>query len=130
MIDSYREALTEVDEILKYLPNEDIKKIPIKLKKFIEEKKSPNYVFNIDENIPLEEQKLKKETKSFMAMLLLKYLDKDNAPQLLKQYNENEKLIAQKYSADVFKNKKMMLERDNSLFVFIDDRHVACLKDS
>ena len=72
MKNNYREALTEVNEILNYVPEIYIEKLPINLINFIKENKSENYIFHIDDTIAIQEQNIKNETKSFIAILLLK----------------------------------------------------------
>ncbi len=115
MKNSYREALTEVNEILNYVPNIYIEKLPISLIKFIRENKSENYMFYIDETIDIEKQNFKSETRSFIAILLLKYWDRENQENLLEKYNNNEKkyqqLLQEKYNVNIFENK---IKKDNT----------------
>ncbi len=107
MLDNnYKEALTEVSEILKYIPKEDKEQLPKSVTNFIEKNKSEEYSFEIDKNIPFEEQNLKEETESFLAILMLKYWDKENRDSLLKTYVENEKRhqdeLRERYKVDIF----------------------------
>ena len=109
MNNRYREALTEIDEIFNYLPEEYEEQIPNGVRNFIRQNKSQEYVFEIDENIPFENQALRKETKSFIAVLLLKYWDTENKKQLFENYMQNEKKyqdeLRQKYNVEnMFKN--------------------------
>lgn len=114
MKDNYREALTEVNEILTYLPKEYRQRLPLRLYQFIQENKSEDYVFEYNEDISLEEQDLKRETKSLIAILLLKYWDKENRDELLQMYAQNEKNfqeeIDQKYDVDIFKKQNITKE--------------------
>ena len=45
----YRKAFTEVNEIIKIMPNELVEKIPIKFRQMIEEEKDTEYNPNIKE---------------------------------------------------------------------------------
>lgn len=115
MKNNYREALTEVNEILNYVPEIYIEKLPINLINFIKENKSENYIFHIDDTIAIQEQNIKNETKSFIAILLLKYWDRENQENLLEKYNNNEKkyqqLLHEKYNVNIFENK---IKKDNT----------------
>jgi len=44
----FAEATTEINIILKYLPIEDVEKIPIKLRKFFQKVESKTYIPLID----------------------------------------------------------------------------------
>ena len=115
MKDNYREALTEVNEILNYLPKEYIQRLPLNLYQFIQENKSEDYVFEYNEDISLEEQDLKLETKSLIAILLLKYWNRQNRDELIQIYAQNEKSFQeewhQKYNSDIFEKQNIIDER-------------------
>lgn len=68
------EALAEVDEIISIMPVEDSNKIPNKFKKFIKDKKAKYYKPNIDKNVPIYQQKLKKDTFVICALIYRKWL--------------------------------------------------------
>ena len=53
------EAAKEINEILKYIPEEEVNKIPVKLREFFKVIESKDYVVNINPNILLENQDLK-----------------------------------------------------------------------
>lgn len=70
----YKNALSEVDAILNLLSEDMKNKISQSFLKFIEENKSQAYIphFNID--LPLNEQKLMKETKIILSLIYRSYL--------------------------------------------------------
>lgn len=113
----YVQALAEISYILKYTDKELVQKIPNKFLKYIEENKDKKYIVNIDENIPLEEQKLKEKTKNLMALIYRNYFcneeEKKEYDELL---NENQikydEELNEKYSYEnIFKqNKKEIIE--------------------
>lgn len=103
----------EVYEILKYLGKSYIEAIPRKLLETIDNVRSREYVFHIDETKPLNEQNFRQETKDFIAALNLIYWEKDEEKKqkLMQIYKENdiiyEKEQQEKYSYDnLFKNRQ------------------------
>lgn len=73
MDDKYNLACTEILEVLKYLPEEDLKKIPQKEIDFFEKNKDKNYVFKFNENLSFEEQSLLSETQAIIVKLYKDY---------------------------------------------------------
>ena len=60
MKQEYKEAFTEVNEIIKMMPDELVNKIPSKFREMIEDERDKEYNPNIQE--PLEKCELKNET--------------------------------------------------------------------
>lgn len=100
------EAYVEVIEILKHMDEKYVEKIPKKLMNFFESNCSKDYVFNLNLNKPLVEQKLKSKTLSILGMLNVNYWceSEEMKKKLLEKYYENEKLYQQelrkKYNPD------------------------------
>lgn len=88
-----KKAYSEVYEILKMVDKEYFDRIPKKFVEFLEREKDNNYIPNINENIPLEEQKLLNDTINILAMIKLDYWcsSEEERSELLKLLNENEK---------------------------------------
>lgn len=88
-----KRAYSEVYEILKLVDTEYFDKIPKKFVEFLKREKDNNYIPNINENIPLEEQKLLNDTINILAMIKLDYWcsSEEEKSELLKLLNENEK---------------------------------------
>ena len=107
-------AYAEVDAILDLLEEEVVEKIPLKVRKFFKEEKDTNYIPNINAEISLLEQNLKRETMVLLAILNLNYwCDSEKEKQeILNSFVENEKLkklaekeLAEKYNLDnIFSN--------------------------
>lgn len=111
MVD-YNKRLVEVDEVLNYLSDEDLEKIPEEIRNLIKENKDKDYVWQYDETKPLKEQGLNRDTIAFLSYLNMEYLLNEEQKKLMEQihkYNE-EKAEAEKqnkYSTqDLFKDKK------------------------
>lgn len=101
-----KKAYSAVYEILKLVDKEYFDKIPKKFVEFLEREKDNNYIPNINENIPLEEQKLLNDTINILAMIKLDYWcsSEEEKSELLKLLNENEKTyqenINEKYNLE------------------------------
>lgn len=73
MSNIYAKAYTEVYEILKNIPDEDLTKIPQEVLHMLEKKKDIEYKFKLQENIGFENQNLLRETKVLLAILYRDY---------------------------------------------------------
>jgi hypothetical protein len=65
----YRQSLTELDKVLSYMDEDNIKKVPNKILDFIKRNMDKNYSPNIDRNIPVYKQPLKKDTRVLLSLL-------------------------------------------------------------
>lgn len=97
---NYQEAFVEVEEILKIMPVELSKKIPMKFRKIIIENQAPDYKVIIQE--PLEQQKLKKETLVILGLIYRDFLCDEQERNELKlqdaqELEKIEKELQQKY---------------------------------
>jgi len=107
----YREMLTEIDVILENMSDSEVNKIPIKLREFIRNNKSTEYSFTIDNNIPFSEQKLKKDTIDFLALLSEAYFIEGAEKKLkfrqilVENEKKHEQELRDKYNPDkIFEN--------------------------
>lgn len=107
-----KDIYSETYQLLNLLGNEYIDKIPSKLFNIISEKRNCDYnpVYSIA--IPLNEQKIKKETISMIALLHLNYWcendeEKNELRKILKDNEEkHEKEMRELYNTDnIFKNR-------------------------
>ena len=108
------EAFTEVNEIIKLMPEELVNKIPSKFREMINEEKDEQYEPDIKE--PLEKCKLKEETIIILGLMYRdflcspeerKKLQEKDAKELQEVKKAIEEEARQKYNPeDLFKNKK------------------------
>lgn len=111
-------AYAEVDEILNLLEEEYANKIPEKIRKFLKEEKMQDYKPEINVEIPLTEQNLKRETMVLLAVLNLNYWCESEAEkeEFRKELAENEKeqkALEEKYNPDnLFKKKQQEKQED------------------
>ena len=106
-------AYAEVDEILSFMEDVYIDKIPKKLRELFKNERLEDYKPNIDPKIPINKQKLQKKTFSILAMLNLNYWceDEKEKQDLIAIYAENdrkkEEELRKKYNPDnLFKKKE------------------------
>ena len=107
----YAEAYAEIDEILGYLTDEYVNKIPVKLREFYKKAKDKEYVSKIDPYKTLDNQDMKHTTKVLLTIIYREYwcneeekaeLDKI----LVKNDQKHEAEIREKYNPDnIFKKK-------------------------
>lgn len=106
----FAEASSEINEILKYMPNEEIEKIPSKLREFFKEVASKDYVTNINPDLPLDEQQIKEKTKDIIALIYRNYwCSEEERKELDQKLIENdrkfEEELREKYNpGNIFKN--------------------------
>lgn len=142
------QAYSEIDTFIELLDEYSKNKIPQKLRKVFKMEKDKEYKKNINPNIPIKEQNLKKETLALIAMLNLQYWCEDeNEKQRLKAiYAENEikyqDELREKYNPDnLFKNKQkeikekieeiaMIEYKEDSLFTKIKEFILNILKNN
>lgn len=116
MID-YNKRLVEVDEILNYLSEEHLLKIPEEVRKAIKENKDKEYFWKYDETKPLKDQDVSRDTIAFLSYLNMEYLLNEKQKEYMQQLHElNEKKLeeakSEKYSVDdLFKRNKSQQEK-------------------
>ena len=109
MKEEYREAFSEVEQILKLMPTNLSNKIPERFKNIITLEKSKTYIPKISE--PFEKCQLKEETTIVLAVIYRDFLcSKEEREELLERDRnkllEFEEELRKKYNPDnLFKNK-------------------------
>ena len=102
----FREALSEIYEILLYIDQKSFDEIPFEVVLKITENKSKEYVFKIDENErelgEIIENRIKEETKEILAYLYLKYWNKKESEELDKELNALEETMKLQWIYDIF----------------------------
>ena len=118
-VENYPNAYKEVYEILKYVPKEDLKRVPKKFMDMLEEKMNKNYKFSIDtSNDFIEEQELMIETRTILAYIFLNYcateIQKEKVNiKFKKDIEDAEKQKRDLYNVDILKNKKQLKKVTN-----------------
>ena len=118
MEDNYSKAYKEIVEILKYVPEESVNKIPQEMRKMFEMEQSETYNFQIDTKRSFEEQELLEETKAILANIYRDYwaTDYQKAKIVQKENQDREELEKQKIEKynpnDIFKNRSITTDDD------------------
>lgn len=132
MQENYPKAYKEVLEILKYVPNEKVDKIPEKLICTFEHKKDSEHVFYYDKTKNLDEQKLLSETKAILANIYTDYWATPSQKEMImaKQKKEREEIEKEKrtrYNPDeLFKKKqihKENMQKDNKSLIIVERKN-------
>ena len=120
MIDNYPKAYKEVIEILKYVPQESVDKIPEKTIDMFKVKMDKNWNFKVDINKPFEEQELLEETKAIFANIFRDYWATPEQKESIetREKYELEKIDEEKRKKynpnDIFKNNKFQEVDENT----------------
>lgn len=107
MEDNYAKAYKEIVEILKYVPEESVNKIPKEMRDMFEAKQLKTYNFQIDIEKTFEEQEILEETKAILANIFRDYWATEYQREriLEKEKYDLKKLEIEKanrYNTDVF----------------------------
>lgn len=115
----YYKAYTEVLEILKYVPQDSVNKIPKDMLEMFKIKYDKDYNFKIDTNKPFEEQELLDETKAIFANIFRDYWATPYQRERILAKEEYDRKILeeekrQQYNPDdIFKNKSKVIIEEN-----------------
>lgn len=103
MKQEYNEAFTEVNEIIKMMPDELVNKIPSKFREMLEEERDKEYNPNIQE--PLEKCKLKNETIIILGLIYRDFLCSQDEKRRLQEKDARELQEIQKAIEDEIRQK-------------------------
>lgn len=119
MDDNYSKAYKEIVEILKYVPEESVNKIPKEMRDMFEAEQLKTYNFQIDTEKPFEEQELLEETKAILANIFRDYWATDyQKARIIEKENQDreewERQKREKYNPnDIFKNRNTTTNDNN-----------------
>lgn len=106
--EKYSKACVEVNEILKYLQEQDKCKIPQDFIDMLNKNMDNLYVFNFDNTKTIEEQDILRETKILLAYIYLNYLGTE----------EEKAFYEQKFSNDILNLDKVLQNEKTRIFFF------------
>ena len=120
MEDNYSKAYKEVIEILKYVPQESVNKIPQTMLDTFKAKMDVNYDFKVDINKSFEEQQLLDETNAILANIFRDYWatpyqkERIEAKEKYDRQKAEEEKRAQYNPDDIFRKKEINNEIENN----------------
>ena len=121
MEDNYAKAYKEIIEILKYIPEESVNKIPREMIEMFKTKQLVTYDFKIDTEKKFEEQELLEETKAILDNIFRDYwaTDYQKAKIIEKENQDREECERQKRERynpnEIFKNKQQDINVQKNL---------------
>ena len=128
------EVCSDISIIIGMMPKEMKDKISNNFIDFIENNKSRQYVSNINPNVPINQQEIKKETKEMLGMIYRDYLCLDDERIRLQEEDRNEikksyNKLQEKYQRDnlFIKEKK---EKEKRLVVVTKEKCIKMSKKS
>lgn len=127
-MNNYSNAYAEVYTILEYLDEKDKNKIPQKVLDAIEQSRNPEYIFDLEDDIELQEQILLPETRAILFNLFRDYLAEPwQKEKILKmqeeerktiedmaqmQYMKKQKELQKQYPKDIFDSKEKNIQEN------------------
>ena len=81
-------SLVEVEEVLRYLVEDERRKIPREVFEFINKNKDKEYEWYIDKSKKLQEQSLSDEAVAILAYINMEYLLNSKQKRLMKEFYE------------------------------------------
>lgn len=115
MEENYRIALAEVDETLKYTEEELLQKIPQSMLKFIKENKAQNYIPHLTAKIPIEEQKLTKETEAMLSLIYRSYWATEKEKEEFAEKDKEELEIIEKEKQEKYFRDNLFTKRSKTI---------------
>ena len=88
----YKKSLVEVDEVLNYLNEEDLNRIPIEIRKEIKRNKAKDYVWKYDITKNINEQNLSRDAIAMLSYLNIEHIVNKEQKAFLKEmykFNQN-----------------------------------------
>lgn len=101
---NFKDAYSEVYEILKYLDENDKAKIPNEVIEAICENRNKDYIFELDEEKTLQEQKLLPETRAILFNLFRDYLASPRQKEIVIKMQRDEKIRTKINKKENYKN--------------------------
>ena len=116
MTEVYREAFTEVNEILKYLSEDLLNKIPKEIIDNIKENMSTSYILKYDNTKGINEQNLKQETRAILSVIYRDYICNEDMKKEIIQKDRKEwfELEKKKEYGDIEVFKKQTIQSKNT----------------
>ncbi len=108
MEDNYPKAYKEVYEILKFVPKEDVQKIPDDFMKIIKNNMDRNYDYKVNPKVDFEDQEMLRETMVILAIIYRDYWATEKQREMI--------IKKQNYDIQKEEEKKRQLYNPNDLF--------------
>lgn len=111
MTETYKQAFTEVLEILSYLSKDNYNKISKELINAIESNRDIDYLYYIDTTKSLEEQEMLEETRAILFNIYRDYLADNNTKQQILNYQNQENIVKEQIKSQNIKINDMFTQK-------------------
>lgn len=114
MEDNFSKACKEIVEILRFVPDKEVSKIPKEMREMFEDEMDKNYKFTINTEISIEEQVLLNETKAILSNIFRDYWASPyQRKKIIEKQKKDRKILEQQkreiYNPDdIFKRKSTL----------------------
>lgn len=114
MTETYKQAFTEVLEILSYLSKDNYNKISKELINAIESNRDIDYLYYIDTTKSLEEQEMLEETRAILFNIYRDYLADNNTKQQILNYQNQENIVKEQIKSQNIKINDMFTQKSKT----------------
>jgi len=116
----YAKAYTEVLELLKHIPEEELEKIPRSELQFYEDNCDKNYKYEYNQDLAVDQQTISKEANTVIVAIYMNYFanekQKGIIEKILKQNSiEEEKAKSEKYDVNKIFEKNHQEQNNNAV---------------
>ena len=128
MENNYHKAYVEVLEVLKYIPKEDLEKVPKDIIQTLENKKDMEYKYKLNKNVTFDNQVLMNETKAILANFFRDYWatpEQRNAiieKERKEEWEEEQNKIKIDYDAVFKRNTKSVPPKKETQIVVVEEK--------
>lgn len=100
--DSYKKACTQIVELFRYIPEQQLNKIPHEVIKYYKSNIDENYSFKINPLISISDQKFSREAIIILITLSKKYFLNEQENQILDNALKNNRDILEKQKRELY----------------------------
>ena len=117
----YEKCLVELDEVLKYLSEDNLNKIPSDVLRSIKEQKSKDYIWKYDETKDLKSQNLNRKTIAMLCYLNMEYLLNDKQKEYMEKLYYSNELKAEEHKREnynpdnIFNTTKQEIKQESEI---------------
>ena len=107
-------AYTEVLEVLKYMPKQEVNKIPKDIMDYYYSNKDSEYFYKIDKTKSFKEQELSEKAKVVLAILFRDYWATDEQKEKIKRKEQNDLKLAELEKKQKYNNDSLFIKKEEN----------------
>lgn len=125
----YANAYSEVLEVLKYIPEKDYKKIPIKTIQLLEANSNEKSEFTYNIALPFDEQNISKDAKIILAILYRNCWITEGEKKKLKEIERKYMIDTEQDKRNKYNPDKIFENREKLIVEELKENHYIVAKD-